>query len=251
MKLVILGSAAAVPDAQHENAHLLWLGAQHKVLIDCPGTPLVRLQQAGLDPNQLTDLFLTHFHPDHVQSVPALLMGMWLTGRQAPLHIHGLQVTLDKLQALLDLYEWRTWQGFYAVEFHLLPEKELYLAIQSEALRIFTSPVEHLIPNIGLRFELPGRQKVWAYSCDTQPCQAVVRLAQDADLLLHEASGAYPGHSSPAQAGQIAHQAGARALLLIHYPVGEAYQPEQILQQARQTFAGELGLAQDFDLIEF
>jgi ribonuclease Z len=233
MRLVILGSAAAVPDAQHENTHLLWLGQQRNILIDCPGTPLVRLQQAGLDPHRLTDLVLTHFHPDHVQSVPALLMGMWLTGRQVPLHIHGLAVTLHKLQALLDLYEWRTWEGFYPIDFHELPAAELHPLLESETLRVFSSPVEHMIPNIGLRFELPGRQKTWTYSCDTQPCPAVVRLAKDADLLLHEASGAYPGHSSPAQAGEVASQAGARTLLLIHYPVGPAYQPEQLLQQAR------------------
>jgi metal-dependent hydrolase (beta-lactamase superfamily II) len=39
---------------------------------------MVRLSKAGVDFNRLTDLILTHFHPDHVSGVPMLLMNMWL-----------------------------------------------------------------------------------------------------------------------------------------------------------------------------
>ena len=45
-----------------------------------------------------------------------------------------------------------------------------------------------------------------AYSCDTEPCTAVVDIARDVDILLHEATGAVTGHSSAAQAGEAARQ---------------------------------------------
>src|SRR5512145_2728319 len=117
-KLVILVSCDAVPDEAHENTHLALQGETQIVLIDCAGTPIVRLHQAGLDTDPLTDLILTHFHPDHVSGTPQLLMDMWLTGRTRPLTIHGLDHTLQRVAALMDLYEWKQWSGMYPVTFH-------------------------------------------------------------------------------------------------------------------------------------
>ena len=94
-KLIILGTAHAIPDENHENTHLALIGEQRQVLIDCTGSPVVRLKKAGIDLNSLTDIFLTHFHPDHVAGIPSLLMSMWLLGRRDPLNIYGLQYTLD------------------------------------------------------------------------------------------------------------------------------------------------------------
>ena len=64
------------------------------------------LQKKGIDPNTVTDLILTHFHPDHVGSLPNLIMGMWLEKRALPLTIHGLEFTLDRAKALLGLFGW-------------------------------------------------------------------------------------------------------------------------------------------------
>jgi ribonuclease Z len=88
-----------------------------------------------------------------------------------------------------------------------------------------------------------------AYSCDTEPCQAVINLASGADVLIHEASGAGPGHSSASQAGGIARQAEVGRLLLIHYPTRDP-EPETLVEEARTTFPGEVGLATDFMELE-
>ena len=110
--------------------------------------------------------------------------------------------------------------------------------------------MRHLIPTIGLRFEFKASQKVLAYSCDTEPCTEVVHLAEGADVLIHEASGASLGHSSAAQAGQIAAQAEAYKLYLIHYPTGE-YTNGNLIAEARQHYQGEIGLAKDFMTLDF
>ena len=43
-----------------------------------------------------------------------------------------------------------------------------------------------------------------AYSCDTEPCDEVIRLSEGVDVLIHEATGESLGHSSARQAGEIA-----------------------------------------------
>lgn len=249
-KLIFLGTSNAIPDLRHENTHMAVVGENRLLMIDCVNNPIVRLSQAGLNVHDLTDLLLTHFHPDHVSGVPLLLMNCWLLGRKKPLHIYGLQITLERIEKIMEFYEWSTWPGFYPVQFHQLAEQELTLAFDNPEFRLFTSPVCHMVPCIGVRIEFPQSGQVAAYSCDTEPCPQVVRLAANADLLIHEATGASVGHTSAAQAGEIAHQAGAKALYLIHYPTGD-FDPRPLVDQAKQTFPGPVTLAQDFMELTF
>jgi ribonuclease Z len=246
-KLIVLGSAHAIPDENHENTHFALIGEQRRVLIDCSGNPVVRLKQAGIDPNSLTDLILTHFHPDHVAGVPSLLMSMWLLGRRSPLDIYGLHYTLDRIEKLMGFYEWDQWPEFFPTIFHRLPAERMTLALDCGEFRIFSSPVSHLIPTIGLRIEATQGKRVLAYSCDTQPCESVVELAAGAEILIHEATGEHQGHSSASQAGSAAARAKVGALYLIHYDPQE----KNLVVEAQKKFPGLVFLAEDFLKIDF
>lgn len=248
-KLVILGSAHAVPDRDHENTHMALEHEGSFILIDSVGTPVVRLRQAGLDILQMSDMILTHFHPDHVSGVPNLLMSSWLLGRKAPLNVYGLAHTLERIEMLMQAYEWETWPNFFDVNFVQLSEEEGTLVLENEWVRMLASPVDHLIPTIGLRMEMKVSGKVLAYSCDTEPSPKVARLASGSDILIHEATGAWLGHSSAAQAGATAQQAEVGELYLIHYAPGEE-KGRELRREAQTTFAGAVRLAQDFMEIE-
>ena len=93
---------------------------------------------------------------------------------------------------------------------------------------------------------VPGR--VVTICGDTAPCEAAVELARGADLLVHEATfgearrvmAAARGHSTAAQAAEIARRAGARRLLLTHfsarYQEGGAETVDDLLAEARAVF---------------
>jgi len=249
-QVIFLGTSNAVPDKQHENTHLAVVGKQRLLLIDCVNNPIVRLQQMGVDAGRLTDLLLTHFHPDHVSGVPSLLMSSWLLGRTEPLDVYGLTHTLDRVERLMNDYEWDSWPNFYPVIFHRIPEKEMVLSIDSPEFRVYTSPVHHLVPNIGMRIEFPLVEKALAYSCDTEPCQEVVRLASGVDVLVHESAGATRGHSSAAQAGAVAQEAEVGQLYLIHYRTGD-FDPQPLVEEARAKYEGPITLAKDFMKLDF
>ena len=102
-KVIILGSSNAVPSLNHENTHLVIVGNERTILVDCVSNPIVRLEQAGIDFNDLTDIVITHFHPDHVSGMPLLLMDMWLMGRTKPLNIYGLLTRLGIARIRKDL----------------------------------------------------------------------------------------------------------------------------------------------------
>jgi len=247
-KLMILGTANAIPDEAHENTHLAVVGKRGITLIDCASNPILRLKQAGLDHNDLIDIILTHFHPDHVSGFPLLLMGMGLLKRQSPLNVLGINHTINRMKKLLEFYESETWYEF-ELTFNRVPHEEMTLIKETEEYRVFSSPVRHFIPAIGLRFEFHRSGKVVVYSSDTSPSPMVVRLAKDADLLIHEAAGVSIGHSSASQAGEVAQQARVRELLLIHYPTHS--DPERMKAEAAESYDGPVDLARDLMSLEF
>jgi ribonuclease Z len=244
-KLIILGSSNAVATEGHENTHMVFVGAERTILVDCVSSPLLRLEKAGVDYHDLTDLILTHFHPDHVSGIPLLLMDMWLLGRRRPLNIYGLPHTLERVEGLMGFFGWERWPDFFPVSFYRLPEQELAPVLESTDFRVFSSPVRHMVPTIGIRVEAKQSAKVIAYSSDTEPCPEVVRLAAGADVLIHEAAGRGRGHSSAEQAAGVASRAEVASLYLIHYPTGDNASPD-LLAEARRRFQGEVVLAQDF-----
>lgn len=245
-RLVILGSASAIPDENHDNVHMILIGQRSAVLIDCNGRPLVNLKKLGLGVSSVTDLILTHFHPDHVAGVPNLLMSSWLAGRRESLRVYGLHHCLQRVEDLMMAFHWEDWAGFFPVAFHHLPEQEGVLVLDNEDFFITSYPVRHYVPTMGVRVQVKASGFVFGYSCDTIPCEEVVRLGKDADLLIHEAAGAEPlGHSSAEQAGDIARRAGAKRLGLIHYPVWNA-DPSPLVARAERIFGGPAFLCEDF-----
>lgn len=248
-KLTFLGTATNIPDANHENTHMVLEDKSSVVLIDGPANPYSRMLQAKIDVEKLSDIILTHFHPDHVAGIPLLLMAIGLSGRKKPLNIFANKHCMDNMVSLLEAYEWKMWH-FFDVEFHLLPEENGHKLLSNGGFTIYSSPVKHFIPAVGLRIEFENNGKVFAYSGDTAPTESLFWLAKNADVLIHEAGGESPGHSSARQAGELAAEANVKELYLVHYPVGD-FDYQQLVEEAKEVFDGEVFAAEDFDVLEF
>lgn len=242
-RIVFLGTGSAISNHEHENSHLVIQIDQRVILVDCVGNPIVRLRQAGIDPLQVGEVVVTHFHPDHVSALPLFLMDLWLMGRKKPLIIYGLTSTVEKIQKMMALYDWDRWPEFFDVVFKEIPEEENYLVFDEDDLRMITTPVKHLIPTIGLRVEIKENKKVFVYSSDTEYCPQMIALAQNADVLVHEATGESVGHTSSEQCGQIAHEANVRHLYLTHYPPESNF--SKLEEKAKSHFQGSVTAAQD------
>lgn len=248
-KLIFLGTATNIPDRDHENTHMVIAGKHRLILIDGPANPYSRILQAGLNPDLLTDIVLTHFHPDHVGGIPLLLMALGLSGRKEDLAIYANEHCMTRMLDLLEAFDWDKWHSFN-VNIHLLPEEEMHLLLEDQELRIFASPVKHFIPAVGLRIELQVQGKVIAYTGDTAPIETLTALTDRADILIHEAAGASEGHSSARQAGIFAAKMGVGALYFVHYPVGE-HDPSKLIAEASEVFQGKIEVPVDFDELDF
>lgn len=96
----------------------------------------------------------------------------------------------------------------------------------------------------------PGRRIV--FSGDTAPCDAVRAEAAGADVLVHEATFLHADaqraretqHTTARQAGELAAEAGVRALVLVHF--SQRYHPRELRDEAREAFP-EAMLPRDLD----
>lgn len=250
-RITILGSAAAVNDATHDYTHFLLQGEHDTpILVDAGSNPLGKIKNLGLDDESLQDIILTHFHSDHVGGIPNMMMHMWLLGRRAPLRIYGIHHCIHRVENMMEAYGWTDWPNFFPVSFHRVSERDNAPVLENNDFTITAFPVKHFIPTIGLRIYDKHKGTTLGYSCDTEPCDGVRRIAANVDVLLHEAAGPPPGHSTAQQAGQIATECGAKQLWLIHYQVWNV-NPTPLVQEAAHAFNGPIVLCNDFDVFEF
>lgn len=227
--LHLLGTGAGYSEPHRTTTMLALADDNNLVVIDCGGDVVQRILAAGLDPLNLRHLILSHSHPDHISGFPLFMEKIWLAGRQDPIDIYGPPEALDQAQRTFATFDTSRWVG--------LPERIWHPStsdlVDDESWRITAAPVAHSVPTIGFRIEAKSTGRVVAYSCDTEPADSVVDLAKGADILVHEATGVYPGHSSPQQAAEVAAKAGAKRLLLVHLPANLS---QQDLLEAQEIF---------------
>ncbi len=246
-ELVVLGSAASVPDAAHDTVSLVLHEPGAAILIECGGSPLHKLARLGINPEEIRAVVLTHRHADHLYGLPMLIQGLWLDGRALPLPIYGPRQALDLARELLALFGLAEREGMFPLQWHPVPLRTGRRVLEMGELKITAAPVNHgENDTLALRFENETTKRAIVYSADTEPSQALGSLASGADILLHEATGDLPGHSAPAQAAEVAREAGVEQLVLIHYPV-RGVEPERWRHQAA-GFPGPVRLACDGDV---
>jgi ribonuclease Z len=130
-----------------------------------------------------------------------------------------------------------------------VPEGPLWSKLQ-DGLSVKLSGGRIVKPDMVLGSPRPGRKIV--YTGDTRPSENLVRLAENADVLIHEATfddellerADEDGHSTPSQAAETAKEAGAKRLVLTH--ISARYRDASLLLEQARTVFSNTELAEDF-----
>lgn len=177
------------------------------------------------------DLFLTHFHWDHIQGLPFFAP---LRDPARTIRIHARPQGGATVEALLAVQMTRP---FFPVALQEMPARIEYHDLDrswvDRELAVAAFPVRHPDHTCGLRLTVDGATIV--YIPDNEPeyeqharavsLEAIVDSAGAADLLLHGAmftTAEYEsrrgwGHGTVDQAIRLARAADARRLLLVHH----------------------------------
>lgn len=230
MNLTVLGSGCILPDPQRGGPAYLVSHQNDHLLLDAGTGALRALVRAGLQPDQLSGVCLTHRHPDHTAEFGLLLeLGNTFHRRDSFL-VAGPILVDDMLRFFLSIGRQQPSRLEYPVDRLVLPGQA-----RRGSLTIEGRTVPHVDQSVGLR--ITAGQRTLVYAGDCGPGQAVVDLARGAHLLILECT-LDPGqhsaaHLSPEDAARIAGEAGCQRLLLTHFRPGADV--EQALTICRQA----------------
>ena len=224
---------------------------------------------AGLAPERISRAFLTHLHSDHTVGFPDLILTPWTMGRSEPLEVYGpegiVEMTENVLKAWTEDIKYRVYglqpanNTGWRVKAHSVAEGVVY---EDDNVKVEAFPVRHgSWPNaFGYRFTTPDRTIV--ISGDAAPSETLKKYSENADILIHEVYSArtllerdnpfwqkyYEGnHTSGVELGEIAARTNPKLLVLYHL-LPNGVDPEQILEEVRQQFRGDVVVAEDLDV---
>lgn len=209
-----------------------WLeGAGESMLIDCGATSLTALKAAGVEPNDIAAVVLTHLHGDHFGGLPFLVLDGQFRRRERSLTIAGPPGTRERVESAMELLfpGSVTARRRFGVEFVELGERR---STPVGAAVVTAVPVEQPgTPACALRLEYGGR--VIAYSGDTAWTDELVDLTSGADLFVAEAyffDRTVPFHLDHATLLANRDRLGCERILLTHMG------PDMLARQSEAAF---------------
>jgi ribonuclease BN (tRNA processing enzyme) len=238
MRVTILGCAGSFPGPESACSAYLVEADGFRLMLDFGTGSLSALQRyAGL--TDVDAVLLSHLHCDHMLDACSYVVVRRYApeGKYPRLPLFGPSGARDRMIAaygapdegpLDDVYQ------FYSLQPGTFP---------IGPFTVMVDRVDHPVETYGVRIEHEGRSL--AYSADTAPCDAVLRLAEGADTFLCEASYMStddnpPGlHLTGREAGEIATKAGVGRLLLTH--LVHAWGSESAtFDEARSAYSGPI-----------
>ncbi|MBD2139599.1 ribonuclease Z [Anabaena sp. FACHB-1237] len=301
MQITFLGTSSGVPTrARNVSSVALRLPQRSEVwLFDCGEGTQHQILRSELRISQLSRIFITHLHGDHIFGLMGLLASCGLAGNVEKVDIYGPSGLNEYLQAAS---RYSHTHFSYPIKVHVVKPGIIY---QDDEFTVTCGLLHHRIPAFGYRIaekDKTGRFDVEAakalnipsgpiygqlkrgetvtledgriidgstlcgpteigrkiaYCTDTVYCDGAVQLAENADVLIHEATFAHKDaemafqrlHSTSTMAAQTAYAASVRKLIMTHfsprYAPGNDIDLKDLLQEAKAIFPNTI-MAHDF-----
>ncbi|QZZ20527.1 ribonuclease Z [Leptothermofonsia sichuanensis E412] len=301
MQITFLGTSSGVP-TRIRNVSGVALRLPQRAefwLFDCGEGTQHQILRSDIKISQLTRIFITHMHGDHIFGLMGLLASCGLAGNVQRIDIYGPPDLDDYLKACR---RYSQTHFSYPIKVHTVRPG---IVFEDKEFTVSCELLKHRVPAFGYRVAekdrpghfdvqrasalgippgpiygrlkqgevivLPDGQRVngadlcgptqvgrkLAYCTDTIFCEAAVSLAQDADVLIHEATFAHQDaelayqrlHSTSTMAAQVALAAQVQQLIMTHfsprYAPGNEVEVKDLLAEARAIFP-RTELASDF-----
>jgi ribonuclease Z len=267
--------------AQRLGISTLVLAGSERLLFDAGRGTTTGMARAEINPADVTKVFLTHLHSDHVISLPELLISPWASqGRTVPLSVWGPAGT----RTMMEKFE-------QALAFDIHVRRDVDERLPAEGVRVVSTDIKEGVvyksgdvtvtaflvdhgpvqPAYGYRVDFQGRSVV--LSGDTGPSENLVKFAAGTDVLIHElgrykqdplltgppdevlpnsrqtrrqATTIANHHTDGAEAGALLERVKPRLAVFSHYNSD----PKTTLPLVRRHYAGRVEFGEDAMIID-
>jgi ribonuclease BN (tRNA processing enzyme) len=251
-------------------------------VVDCGNGVALQLVKAGVKLGTLDNVFLTHQHSDHNADLGNLVFLAWATSLKTPMHLYGpprIQKMIDAFLDMnaLDLKVRQDEEGRPPLK-PLIHVKEISrdgVVMEDDRVTVTAALVDHytLKPAFAYRFDTrssTGNRSV-VFSGDTTYSDNLIRLAQGADVLVHEVmylpaletmlktidnaptllDHLLKSHTTTEQLGRVAAAAKVKTLVLSHFvPGGDASITDAMwTEKVKEHFDGRIVVGRDLMVV--
>lgn len=294
--LIILGSSSQQPTRFRNHGAYLLRWNDEGLLFD-PGEGTQRqFIFAEIAPPTITRIFISHFHGDHCLGLGSMLMRLNLDKIKHPIHcyypasgkkyfdrlrycciyrenIHVIEHPVKKEGVVEDDGKFRIEAAFldHGIEnigwrvtepdtIKFEKEKLKQLGIDGPIVKILEKEGKICVENRWVLLDEVSHVRTgdsFAYTVDTRPCRAAVKIARDAKILLCESTyldeerhlAEEYKHMTAKQAAELAREANVQTLILTHFSA-RYRDPEILGREARAIFPNTL-VAEDLKRFPF
>jgi len=274
-RLILLGTGGG-PRLNKVRTQSSWVVLVNDIpyVVDCGKGVSRQLLSANVPLQNLRTIFITHHHSDHNLDYGNLIYNAWVSGFKGRIDSYG-PPPLEKMTKLY--FE----MNAYDINIRIPDEGRPPLApmifahefskegvvMQNESVKVTAALVNHppVNPSFAYRFDTPDRSIV--FSGDTTPWDNLIKLAQGADVLVHEVLHKHSltklmarvanaesliehivaAHTTHIDVGKVAKAAGVKTLVLTHFvPSDDSLLTDEIwIEGAKTHFNGKIIVGKD------
>ena len=281
-RVILLGTAGGPTfNAQRLGISTLIEAGSERLLFDAGRSLTTGMARLAINPADVTKIFLTHLHSDHIISLPELYLFPWASqGRSTPLYVFGPSGTRSMLRHLeeafaFDIHIRRDVDEKYPAEGIRFVGTDIRegTVYESNGVKVTAFVVEHapVTPAFGYRIDYRGRSVV--ISGDTKPSDNLVKFASGVDVLIHEVARSKQDpalvgppdellpnsrqthgvlriitqhHTDGIEAGSVFQRVRPKLAVFSHFNL----EPQATLALVRQNYAGPVEFGEDLMTIE-
>ena len=282
LTVTLLGTGSPILIPERSGPAILVEANGRKLLFDAGRGVAGRLWESRVPLRDVSAVFFTHLHSDHVTGFPDL----WLTGmlpnksfahRSVPMHVFGPTGTRAMMTNLARAYEAdvriRQADEKTSPEGARIIARDIHQGVvyDEDGVTVTAFDVDHgdlIKPALGYRIDYGGHSVV--LSGDTRPSENLIRIAANTDVLFHEVAAARPEllarsdaarriighHTTPDQAGRVFTRVHPRLAIYTHVvllstdPAVEPPTIADLVRGTRTTYSGPLEVGEDLMKVE-
>ena len=291
INLLFLGTGSMIPTKDRNHQAILLSYKKENILVDCGEGTQRQMRIAGVKPNSITKILISHWHGDHVLGLPGLMQTLAVNRYEKTLRIYGPKGTKQRIKWMMKAFEFTRKLNFKVKE---VSNGKFF---ENEDFKIESYELEHKVPCVGYRFVEKDKirivkEKLEKYGIkqgpiigklqegkniifnhkrikpqdvsyiekgrtigfvmDTGLCENCIRIAENADLLISEATfktelsdKAYEySHLTIKDAAYIATRANVKQLIITHF--SQRYKSTNEIEREAEEYFGNVKAAYDF-----